>query len=350
MPHYVSTDDLRARDLRFVTRISRMRLLGTVLCALPIASVLEEQDAVAMLWMLLGLNAFAWPVVAYALSRRARDPVAMEYRCLMLDSAFGGGWIAVMQVSAAPTAIFITMLTADKIAAGGWPLAWRSTLMLILGFLTVWATLGFPFQPSESLRTHLASFAFLFIYSVVLAILTHRLTRRIARQNRMLERANRIDPIMQVPNRQHLEDRALIEMARFQRSGRPSTLVLIDIDHFKQINDHFGHGMGDVVLKRVADLLRSSVRDVDLPARYGGDEFALLLVDTNEAAARIVAERIGQEACVLAFDEEPGLRCSLSIGLAEISRPYENIDQWVRAADAALYRAKAAGRNRIGTA
>jgi diguanylate cyclase len=90
------------------------------------------------------------------------------------------------------------------------------------------------------------------------------------------------------------------------------------------------------------------VRDVDLPARYGGDEFVLLLVDTDEATARIVAERISQEACVLAFDEEPGLGHSLSIGLAEITQSYDNLDLWMRAADAALYRAKAAGSNRIG--
>jgi diguanylate cyclase len=350
MPHYSTAEEFRARGLRFVRRIHRMRMVGTILCALPIASVLQERDAGEPLWVLLVLNAFVWPQVADWLCRRSRDPVATEFRCLMLDSAFGGAWIAAMAVSAAPAAVFVTMLTADKIAAGGWGLLRRSTVALVLGFALAWTAMGFPFEPAVSQRTLLACVPFLFVYAVTLSVLTHRLGRRIAKQNRELEHLSRTDPIMQLPNRPYFEIRAFNELSRFKRSGHPATLLLIDIDHFKPINDRYGHGMGDVVLKRVADVLRASVRDIDLPARYGGDEFAMLLVDTNTNQALQAADRLRIQISELVFEAEPGLRCSSSIGLAELSKDHDKLDQWIQAADAALYRAKAAGRNRVASA
>ncbi len=350
MPHYAISEELRARDLQFVTRIHRMRMLGTLLCALPIASVLAEASAPAPYWILLALNVVAWPHVATWACRRARDPAEAEFRCLAVDSAFGGAWIAAIALSTAPAAIFITMLTADKIVAGGWGLLRRSTIALVVGFGATWILLGFPFQPESSHRTLLLCFPFMFVYTVALSVLTHRLSRRILEQNKDLERLNRTDPVMQVPNRPHFESIATLELSRFHRSGRPASMLLIDVDHFKTINDRYGHGMGDIVLKRIATLLRENVRDVDVPARYGGDEFAVLLVDTDTPRALDIAERIRAEAEAQVFEAEPGLACSLSIGIAGISSEHTTLESWVRAADAALYRAKAAGRNRVDAA
>lgn len=347
MSQYSIVDESRSRGLEFVSRIHRMRMLGTVLCTLPIASVLLERSAPAWLWALLALNVLLWPQVALLLGRRARDPVAAEFRALMLDSAFGGAWIASMAVSAAPAAVFITLLTADKIASGGWRLLGRTTLSLVAGFALAWAALGFEFAPVSSQRTLLACIPFLFLYTVVLSSVTHRLKRQVEEKNRELHRLARMDPVMQVPNRPHFESSAVVELARFHRSGRQASLLLIDIDQFKLINDRHGHGMGDIVLKRVAALLKEAVREVDLPARYGGDEFAVLLVDTDSTRAQAVAERIRQQLMQQAFDNAPELTCTLSIGVAEATRNYHTLDAWVQAADAALYCAKAAGRNRI---
>ncbi|MCR6661767.1 MAG: diguanylate cyclase [Luteimonas sp.] len=327
-----------------------MRMLGTLLCALPIASVLAERSAPAPYWILLALNVIVWPQVAVWACRRARDPAEAQFRCLAADSAFGGGWIAVMAVSFAPSAIFLTMLTADKIVAGGWNLLRRSTIALVIGFGATWALLGFPWQPESSHRTLLLSFPFMFVYTVALSVLTHRLSRRITEQNKDLERLNRTDPVMQVPNRPHFEAMSTLELSRFHRSGRPASMLLVDVDHFKSVNDRYGHGMGDIVLKRIAGVLRGNVREIDLPARYGGDEFAVLLVDTDTERALQVAERIRTEVALQVFEAEPGLTCSLSIGIAETSSEHTTLEAWVRTADAALYRAKAAGRDRIEAA
>lgn len=347
MPHYAIAEERRASELRFVERIYRMRMLGTALSMLPIASVLDERAAPAWAWGLLLLNAFAWPQLAVRLGRRARRPAATEFRCLALDSCFGGAWIAAMAVSAVPSAVLVTALTADKIAAGGAALLGRTCLALLAGFAIAWWALGFPFEPATSPRTLAATLPFLFLYSVALSLLNHRLGRRIADQNRALERLNRTDPHIQLPNRRHFEARAQHEFLRYRRTGRPITLVLIDVDRFKEVNDRYGHGMGDRVLERVARILEGTVRDIDMPARYGGDEFAMLLVDTSGAAAARIAERARDLVRAMRFAEHPDLRCSLSIGIAELTDDVRTLEQWMGAADTALYRAKAAGRDRI---
>lgn len=344
------TRQQRSRSRRFIRRIHGMRMLGTLLCALPIGSVLAERDVHPLFWALLALNAFAWPQLAYCLSLRARDPVATQFRCLVLDSAASGLWIAMMAVSAVPTLLFTTVATADKIAAGGWPLLRRSTIALSIGFLLAWSLLGFPFEPASSLRTQLLSVPLLLVYPVALNLVTYRLGRRIADQKRELQRLNRTDRTVQVPNRPYFEEMAAAELAHFRHSGRPASLLLLDIDRFKTINDRYGHGVGDIVLKRIAAVLRRNVRGADLPARYGGDEFAVLLVDADRARAVEVAERIRAEAERQAFDVDPALRCTLSIGVAQADDRYDSLDAWVRAADAALYRAKDAGRNQVAAA
>ena len=345
-PHLAAADERRVRELQFVRRVHRMRMLGTVLCALPIASVLDERAAGWPAWLLLALNALLWPQLANLYSRRARGPATAQFRCLLLDSAASGAWIAAMALAAAPSALFLTMAIADKIAAGGWRLVRRASVAMVLAFLAVWGLLGLPFQPLTSHRTLLLCGPFLFVYTVSLSLIADRLGNRIRVQNRELERRSRTDPAMQMPNRPHFESVAAQELSHFHRSQRATVLVLLDVDNFKSINDRYGHVTGDAVLKRVATLLRESVRDTDLSARWGGDEFALLLVDTALPQAVEVAERIHRDAAALRF-AEPGLSCTLSIGVAAAKPGIATLDAWVRVADAALYRAKAAGRNRV---
>lgn len=347
MSQYSIVEDVRPKGLRFVARIHRMRMLGALLCVLPIASVLLERSASPAWWVLLALNALAWPQLALWMGRRARDPVATEFRSLVADSAFGGAWVAAMAVSAAPAALFATLLTADKIAAGGNRLLGRSTVALLGGFAITWALLGFPFQPLTSSRTLLACVPFMFVYTVALSTLTYRLRGQVVEQNRELHRLSRMDPVMQVPNRPHFEAVAALELSRFHRSARPASLLLVDVDHFKSINDRHGHVAGDIVLKRIAAILRETVRDVDLPARYGGDEFAVLLVDSDTQRAAAVAGRLRQQVAQQVFANRPGLACSISIGVAEAGHEHTTLDAWVQAADAALYHAKAAGRNQV---
>ena len=348
MPYYDDIAD-RSRNpaLRFVSRIHRMRMLGTVLCALPIASVLLERGAPGWVWTALLFNMLAWPQIAWLLARRAHDPAAIEFRSLVMDAAAGGAWVAVMGVNLLPTALLLSVLTADRYAAGGWRLAARALPALLVGFALAWVLAGRPYAPATSLPTLIACLPLMFGYQLALSAVTWRLGRTIARQNRELERTTRIDSASELPNRRHFDARAAHAFKLFQRSGRQVALLLIDIDNFKATNDRYGHGMGDIVLRRVGEVLRGITIGDDVPARFGGDEFALLLVPADRERAMAVAERVRVEICGLAFEAEPGLRCTVSVGLAETRSSHATLADWIRDADAALYRAKAAGRDRV---
>lgn len=156
------------------------------------------------------------------------------------------------------------------------------------------------------------------------------------------------DPLTGLPNRRALHERLDEALAMCGRGGRPVSLVMLDVDRFKQFNDTFGHPEGDGLLKAIAGLLRESSRTGDVPTRYGGEEFAILLPDTEEAGAVIAAER-----CRRAIEQAdwPLRPVTASFGIATVlppTRADESVAHiLIAAADAALYRSKAAGRNRV---
>ncbi|MFW5734974.1 MAG: diguanylate cyclase [Oceanidesulfovibrio sp.] len=157
------------------------------------------------------------------------------------------------------------------------------------------------------------------------------------------------DGLTMIHNRRSFERRLKEELMRHQRYGHVMSLLLLDIDHFKRINDTFGHLAGDAVLTSVARTIRSAVRTCDYPARYGGEEFAVILPQTNGMQANILAERLRREIANQSFTEEGRtFHATASIGIADIN-PESHITapQLVRRADRALYAAKNRGRNRV---
>lgn len=148
--------------------------------------------------------------------------------------------------------------------------------------------------------------------------------------------------------RRHLAERLEGEFERCRRFNLKLSFLMIDIDHFKRFNDERGHLVGDAVLKQVASTLRRNVREVDLVGRYGGEEFGVLLVETDESAAFLIAERIRRsisETVFKVYDEHLAVR--VSIGCATSSKVLSEPNLLVEAADSALYQAKRQGRNRV---
>lgn len=336
--------------IEVVDRNHWMRMLGMGLGALSVASVLYENGAGWPTWLILGFNGFVWPHIAWQIARRSRDPLKMEFRNLMLDSAIGGAWIAVMQINLLPSTLLAAMLTIDRIAVAGVRFYLRTLAVLVTTCLVVWGLLGFPVQLHTTTFSIAMSLPFLFIYTAALGTLVRRLTVRVGAQNRMLERLNRIDALTGLHNRRYWEEVVNNELSRFLRTRRPAVVMLIDVDNFKMVNDRHGHASGDRVLCCIADVLRESLREIDVPARYGGDEFAVLFAETDLRNAREVAERIRLLFLARRGPDAEQQRCTLSIGLAEADRLLVTVDDWVRHADAAMYRAKEAGRDRINAA
>lgn len=161
----------------------------------------------------------------------------------------------------------------------------------------------------------------------------------------ILERRSTLDPLTLVLNRRGFADVYAKEKAQLWRAARPLALMSIDLDHFKSINDRFGHGTGDAVLRHVACQIGEALRESDSVARFGGEEFVVLLPDTRQALALGVAARIRASLCEGRDPQLPPY--TVSIGVACQATPAETLDALLARADAALYRAKANGRDRI---
>lgn len=174
---------------------------------------------------------------------------------------------------------------------------------------------------------------------------------RSARQYEALDRKASEDALTGLPNRRTFEARLAAASSHFERYARPFSLLVLDVDHFKKFNDTWGHEAGDRVLQHVAEVVRASVREVDLPARLGGEEFVVLLPETSLMAALEVAERvrkaIAQKSVV--WHGRP-LSVTASLGVATCPESVASPPELLAAADAALYRSKGAGRNRTTAA
>ncbi|HEX8071942.1 MAG TPA: diguanylate cyclase [Pyrinomonadaceae bacterium] len=159
------------------------------------------------------------------------------------------------------------------------------------------------------------------------------------------EEAAFTDHLTGLANRRRFERQLAREVARTRRYGRPFCLLLVDIDHFKRVNDTHGHDAGDEALRLVANTLQAGTRGIDTAARIGGEEFALILPETDRARGLEVAERLRQE--VGATEIPAAGRLTVSIGLAECADGHCEARTLYTAADAALYEAKRAGRDRV---
>lgn len=164
-----------------------------------------------------------------------------------------------------------------------------------------------------------------------------------------LIRQARLDPLTGVPNRRVIWQAGVTEVARAARHGRMIAVLMMDIDYFKSVNDRWGHGAGDAVLIAVAKTLAAGIRTGDVLARVGGEEFLILLPDTDLESAREVAERIRHSVECLSVQLPQGgqLRCTISIGIAVLRHAGAQWESLVATADQALYRAKELGRNRV---
>jgi len=176
-----------------------------------------------------------------------------------------------------------------------------------------------------------------------------RLQDDLKEQNRKLEELSNTDPLTQLANRRSLMQSLKQEFQRSERTGHRLPLIMADIDHFKRINDTYGHQQGDAVLKAVAGAIRNQLRDYDLAARFGGEEFALTLPETELAQAAQVAERIRQTVASINLGGAlADLRLTISLGVACCPAPQiAGIDDLIRVADDALYVAKREGRNQV---
>jgi diguanylate cyclase (GGDEF)-like protein len=158
------------------------------------------------------------------------------------------------------------------------------------------------------------------------------------------------DELTALFNRRGLMDLGRREIDRARRFNHPLSVAILDLDNFKTINDTYGHIAGDQMLNQVADCCRSGFRDIDIIARYGGDEIVVLLIENNLEQAYQIANRFRESIANRVFKTDAGnLSTTVSIGVAELTKEMDNLTELIDTADRALYIAKEAGRNQIMT-
>ena len=336
-------------SLTFVKRIYPPRIFGTAIGFPAIAAVLYETGAPSYFWLLAVLHGFAWPHLAYRLSSGSREPVKAEYRNLMWDAGLVGTWGALLSFSLLPILALTAMSGLASMSVGGWRLFFRGLACWAAGLFvgTLWVVFSWPeftARLDAGLLVVVGTAPLLLAFPISIGVINYKLSRRLARQREELARLSRTDDLTQLNNRKFWEDSVFHEFERYRRSRAPLSLVMIDIDHFKKVNDQYGHVAGDQMIREISDLLTANARQADVVGRYGGEEFGVLLPDTDINGAMLYAERIRLAAQTLNI-KPYGIKCTVSLGVAEADESLERHKQLIEWADKALYDAKRQGRN-----
>ncbi|HSD18078.1 MAG TPA: diguanylate cyclase [Thermomonas sp.] len=323
-----------------------MRTLGMGLAIMPVLLVLHELDAAWPAWAWTLFCGLAWPHVALLRAKSSRTPYRAELTNFMIDSAMAGSLAPLMHFNLLPSAMLVTVATADKINAGVRGLWARSLAGMLVAMLAFTLLAGLRTDIATSTPVLLACLPLLVIHTLAVSASSYRLVRKVQKQNLWLDELTRSDSLTGLQSRDHWQQQADALLASHAATGQPASLLLVDVDLFKAINDRYGHAIGDDVLRGIAGVIRVALPEGSHAGRLGGDEFAILM-PVAAGEARGVAERIRAGVAALDLPRLPSLRSSVSIGCAEPPTPDADLRTWMEAADHALYRSKAAGRDRV---
>src|SRR5471030_188734 len=350
MPKIIKThliNDSYRSGLRFAKRTYFPRIIGCSMASICVAPVIATHPTPLAIWVLLFLNGFIWPHIASQLAIHTSNPFQAEIRNLQIDVIFGGAWLAVMGFNALPSAVIVAMVGMNNIAAGGKTLFFKCLALQAIVAMGVFLLGDLPLQLETSPLQLYLCLPMIVIYPIFLGNVTYHTSLKLAKHKQAIMQISVRDGLTGLYNRRHWESLLDNEIESFQRYHHKTTLVLIDIDHFKEINDNYGHSVGDQAIILLAQELQQTLRAADIIGRYGGDEFAAILPHTTAEQTQKVLERLQSRLDNDLFPQHPELRVRISAGIAECKETQESAAQWLNAADTALYKAKNGGRNRI---
>ncbi|WP_298436628.1 GGDEF domain-containing protein [Ottowia sp.] len=318
-------------------------MAGTVDVLLLLAFLAFDEPLVG--W--LNLLSIAIYVVAYRAlkQRRNRLGLALIWVEVVTHAVVGTVWLG---WHIGFHYYLLMFIPAIAVAAGGWQQAF-----LLGGVLTLYLSLDHwsvehgPMHPMDPVGQELVYAINVVVVFVFAAYAARYYYQLVAESERRLRQLASTDPLTGLANRRHMLLQAEDVLVQARRIGVPTSVVLIDIDHFKQVNDTCGHEGGDAVLVHVAGLLAANCREADLLARWGGEEFLLVLAASDAEAGHMRAElvrRLVAESPVTVG--EVRLPVTLSVGVT-VAQPHEGLDEAIARADRALYASKSAGRDRV---
>lgn len=354
----------------------RVRIAAFALVGVPIALHILPAGHGPLGWILFCLQFLAYPHLVQWRTRRARDPERAERNNLIVDSVLSGAWAAGLGF---PLWISVALCLATLLnhtVARGLPGVLICALGISGGALASTTVIAFHVSTDTAGLVTLASIIGLAIYLSLMGIEFFTYIRQLRevqeavdRQKKTLEEANAAlheqigkihdlqeklreqanrDSLTGLFNRRYLEGTLERELARCKREGAPLSMLILDIDHFKLVNDTYGHQAGDEVLRVFARLLSEHARAEDIVCRYGGEEFLLVLPKMPLAIARERADQLLAmvQQTTVRF-EQLHIRITTSIGIAVTPQHAVTADDLIRCTDQALYQAKDTGRNRV---
>lgn len=340
-------DNRSGKGLSFVRRIYLPRILGMAIGLFSVMAAMAPLHPPGWVWALMLVNGLLWPHVAYLWARHSTAPYRAEQRNLLLDSLMGGFWVASMHFNPLPTVTILSMMTMNNVAAGGKSLLVRGLLGQLAGMLLASAILGSGLQLQTSALQVWACLPMLALYPVALGWVCYRLAINLADHKRQLSALSRTDSLTGLLNHGSWKDLLLLKFQSSRQQRLPAMIALIDIDHFKAINDTYGHVVGDCVLRHLSQELQRSLGPDDQAGRYGGDEFCVIFPGADQARAGLAMEALRERVNAYRNPQLPMLRISLSIGLAAYDELLKSPEHWLEHADKALYAAKHQGRDQV---
>ena len=343
----MNMDNQQGRGLSFSQRIYVPRTFGLGIGCVCMMPTFYPLDMPAWVWMLFLASGFAWPHLAYLRSSRSRYPYRAERHNILFDSVLGGFWAATLQFNPLPAVIIVSMMTMNNVAVGGVKMLLRGLAAQGLGVVVSWLVFGFAFTPYTTPIQIYGCLPILVIYPFVVGMVSYRMAATLAAHKRTLSTLSRTDSLTGLLNHGSWKDLLQLSFHACKQTQGDATLALIDIDHFKRINDTYGHIVGDSVLRQFSLVLKENLRADDLAGRYGGDEFCVILPNRSLVQTQEIMERLRSLCCDFRYPDEPELRLSLSIGLASCQSAFDDASMWLNEADKALYIAKNTGRNKI---
>ncbi len=358
------------KPVHWVVRMNyRNRALSWVIVFGILGLHLADRGDGLLAWGMLALQFLVYPHVMYWRARRAGDPLQAELHNMLIDAFCIGVWLAALGFPLWITGMLGISVCMNLSAFRGLRGIGQALLAILAGAVPAIAVGGLHFRPETGLLTSLGALAGMAVYLQMFSQSAYTRTRKLHEtrqklqrseqalqrqieeinvlQARLTEQAHR-DPLTGLYNRRYLDATMVRELARCQREGQPLCVMMIDIDHFKQINDRHGHHAGDEVLRMLAQLLLQETRAGDVACRYGGEEFLMLLPNMPLQAARQRAEdyRAAMETRAPHIDGQ-SLTVRLSIGIACYPQHASGANALIVCADNALYQAKTEGRNRV---
>ncbi|MDP3519340.1 MAG: diguanylate cyclase [Hydrogenophaga sp.] len=322
-------------------------------------------------WLALALQFLLYPQLLYWRARRAPQPFRAEMHNMLFDAGVLGAWSAALGFPLWIAFLFGIGPCINLVAFQGARGVFSALAAHSLGAVVLGLLVGWHWAPDTRLPVALLAIAALSGYLVMYGLGANARTlklHQVREQLRRNEQALQVqldeiqllqtqlkaqvdrDHLTGLYNRRHLAATIDRELARCARDDAPISAMMVDIDHFKRINDTHGHPVGDEVLKAVAGVLTQALRAGDIACRYGGEEFLLLLPGMPLAAAKARAQDICHQVAALRLSAEGvALQVCVSVGVAEAPQNATDAASLIRQADAALYRAKEMGRNRVET-